>query len=224
MLINEIFSSIDGESRRAGELATFIRTVGCNLRCKFCDSKYTWGTEDTNRNMTIEELVNECKQFGNTNITFTGGEPLIQKDSDELINALADEGFDVSIETDGGIDFTERDWFKNNRENVWVCADYKCYASGMVDKMLPLQKFAKLREQDVLKFVVGSEGDLGLAYEVYSYIRSKGCNCYVYLSPVFGDIEPKRIVEFMKDHKMQGKVRFQLQIHKFIYPVDMRAV
>lgn len=224
MIINEIFSSIDGEARRAGELATFVRSVGCNLRCKFCDSKYTWGTEDTNRNMTVAEIVEECKQLGNTNVTFTGGEPLLQKDSDELIEALADVGFDVSIETDGGIDFTERDWFKNNHKNVWVCADYKCYASGMTDKMLPLDTFAKLREQDVLKFVVGSQKDLELAYEVYSYIRSKGCNCYIYLSPVFGDIEPKDIVEFMKDHKMQGKVRFQLQIHKYVWDKDLRGV
>ncbi len=224
MIINEIFSSIDGEARRAGELATFVRSVGCNLRCKFCDSKYTWGTEDTNRNMTVAEIVEECKQLGNTNVTFTGGEPLLQKDSDELIEALADAGFDVSIETDGGIDFTERSWFKNNHKNVWVCADYKCYASGMTDKMLPLDTFAQLRGQDVLKFVVGSQRDLELAYEVYSYIRSKGCSCYIYLSPVFGDIEPKDIVEFMKDHKMQGKVRFQLQIHKYVWDKDLRGV
>lgn len=224
MIINEIFSSIDGEARRAGELATFVRSVGCNLRCEYCDSKYTWGTEDTNRNMTVAEIVEECKQLGNTNVTFTGGEPLIQRDSDELIEALADAGFDVSIETDGSIDFTERDWFKNNHKNVWVCADYKCYASGMTYEMLPLDTFAKLREQDVLKFVVGSQRDLELAYEVYSYLRLKECNCYIYLSPVFGDIEPKDIVEFMKEHKMQGKVRFQLQIHKYVWDKNLRGV
>lgn len=225
MIINEIFSSIDGEAKRAGELATFIRTVGCNLRCSYCDSKYTWGHEDTNKEMTVSELVEECKKLGNKNITFTGGEPLLQKDADELINALADSGFEVSIETDGAIDFTTRDWFINNKSNIWVCADYKCYESGQTDKMLPLEKFAKLRPQDVLKFVVGSEEDLNLAYNVIDTLRNKySCNCYVYLSPVFGKIEPKRIVEFMQEKNMQGKIKFQFQIHKLLWDPNRRAV
>ena len=222
MIINELFSSIDGEARRAGELATFIRTSGCPLKCIFCDSKYTWEPEDTNRNMSVDEIVEECKKFGNHNITFTGGEPLVQKDADELIIRLASEGFDVSIETCGAVDFTEREWFKPDDEieygstlsRIWVCTDYKCYASGMTDKMLPVEKFAKLRSNDVLKFVVGSDDDLELAYEVISYIRNKGCDCYIYLSPVFGDIEPARIVEFMQERKLQHKIRVQLQLHK----------
>lgn len=160
MNINEIFSSIDGESKRAGELATFVRSVGCNLRCAWCDSKYTWGTESTNRQMTVEEIVKECEKLGNHNVTFTGGEPLIQADADELIMALAAAGFEVSIETNGAVDFTTRDWFINNFSSIWVCADFKCPTSGQTDKMLPLETFSKLRPQDVLKFVVGSHEDL----------------------------------------------------------------
>lgn len=224
MIINEIFTSIDGEARRAGELATFVRTVGCNLRCKFCDSVYTWNHEDTNKVMSCQQILEECKKYGVKNITFTGGEPLIQKDADELINLLADEGFDVSIETDGGVDFTERDWFINNKKGVWVCADYKCYASGMVDKMISLDKFAKLRDNDVLKFVVGSKEDLELAKKVIDYIREKGSNCYCYLSPVFSMIKPVEIVEFMQEHKMQDKIRCQLQIHKLIWDPNLRGV
>lgn len=224
MLINEIFSSIDGESKRAGELATFVRTVGCNLRCSYCDSQYTWGHEDTNKEMSVSELVEECKKLGNRNITFTGGEPLLQKDSDELINALAKEWFDVSIETDGGIDFTTRDWFINNYPNVWVCVDYKCPSSGMNSKMIGLDKFAQLRDIDVVKFVVGSNEDLECALQVMQHLRSKNCNCYFYLSPVFGKIEPVKIVEFMMDRKLQNKVRMQLQLHKIIWDVNKRAV
>lgn len=224
MLINEIFVSIDGESRRAGELAIFIRSVGCPLRCDYCDSTYTWGYEDTNKNMSVEEIVNYCKSTGINNITFTGGEPLIQKDSDELIEALAKEGFDVSIETCGAVDFTQRRWFKDNISNVWVCADYKCYESGEDKKMLPLGIFSRLRPNDVLKFVVGSKEDLNLAKSVIEELRNDNCECYFYLSPVFGKIEPVEIVDFMLENKLQNKIRFQLQLHKFVWDVNKRGV
>lgn len=223
MLISEIFSSIDGESRRAGELATFIRSVGCNLRCKYCDSKYTWEKDETTKNMTVDEIVKTCIELGNHNITFTGGEPLIQKEADNLIVSLACLGFDVSIETDGAVDFTLNPWFLLNSPNIWVCVDYKCYASGMTDKMLSIEKFARLRDYDVIKCVVGSKEDLELAYKVYSQVRSKGCNCYFYLSPVFGDIKGAEIVEFMKEKKMQDKVRVQLQLHKYFWDPQERS-
>lgn len=224
MNINEIFSSIDGESKRAGELATFVRSVGCNLACFWCDTKYSWGTEPTNRQMTIPEIVEECKKLGNHNITFTGGEPLLQKDSDELIVALARAGFEVSIETNGAVDFTVRDWFIDNNPSVWVCADFKCPTSGQTAKMLPLETFSKLRPQDVLKFVVGSQEDLSTALNVMTTLRANGCDCYFYLSPVFGMIEYADIIDFMKKHGLQHKIRFQLQIHKFVWNPTARMV
>lgn len=90
--------------------------------------------------------------------------------------------------------------------------------------MLPLEEFAKLRDDDVIKFVVGSKEDLNLAFNVVSKLRELNCNCYVYLSPVFGDIEPVEIVEFMKNNNMQNKIRFQLQLHKFIWDPQKRGV
>ena len=187
MVINEIFNSIDGESKRAGELATFIRTQGCCLSCDYCDSKYTWGKDDNCKNMTVDEIVNECYKWNCRNITFTGGEPLLQKDSDELIKKLDDKGFEVSIETCGAVDFTQRDWFNNLFNNIWVCADYKCRSSGQSDKMLPLDKFARLRGRDVLKFVVASFtpclvsgsfplgliGNTAMPFDAYSIAASK---------------------------------------------------
>ena len=223
MLISEIFSSIDGESKRAGELATFVRTVGCNLRCKYCDSKYTWEKDSTSKQMTVQEIVDRCNELGLQNITFTGGEPLLQKDADELIMTLANEGFNVSIETNGAVDFTTREWFINNTPNVWICADYKMPFSGATDKMLPLSTFAKLRPQDVLKMVV-AESDLPTALEVIKGVRNGGSECQFYLSPVFNEIEPKKIVEFMQKHRLQYKTRVQLQLHKFIWNPDKRGV
>lgn len=223
MVINEIFGSIDGEARRAGELATFVRTNGCNLRCSWCDSVYTWGGEKGS-NMTVDEIVAKCKELGNKNITFTGGEPLLQKDADDLVIALAKEGFDVSIETNGSVGWINRIWFTKDSTNPWICADYKAFSSGENDKMLPLTEFATLRECDVLKFVVGSRKELEHAYEVTQAIRGMGCKCYVYLSPVFGMIEPKEIVEFMQEKKWQDRVRAQLQLHKFFWDPNKRGV
>ena len=223
MIINEIFGSIDGEARRAGELATFVRTNGCNLKCSWCDSKYTWGVE-RGANMTVEEIVAKCEELGNKNITFTGGEPLLQKDADELIMALGTGGFNVSVETNGSVDWSERDWFKLKFQSMWVCADFKARSSGEKEKMLPMEKFATLRSWDVLKFVVGSRQELEDAYEVYQAIRKLGSTCYIYLSPVFGMIEPKEIVEFMQEKRWQDKVRAQLQLHKFFWDPNKRGV
>lgn len=222
MKINEIFMSIDGESRRAGELSTFVRTCGCNLRCPYCDSKYTWVENGTD--YTVDQIVDKCKELSVHNITFTGGEPLLQKDSDELITKLSENGFDVCIETNGSIDFTTRDWFIDNIPNVWVCADYKVPSSMESSAMLTYEKFSKLRDLDVIKFVVGNEEDLNKAFEIVKFLRNNDCNCYVYFSPIFGNIEPADIVEFMKNNLIQDKVRFQLQLHKFVWDPNKRGV
>ena len=224
MIINEIFSSIDGEARRAGELATFIRATGCPLRCSWCDTKYSWGSDPADQKLTVDEIVEKCKELDNNNITFTGGEPLIQDEADHLIVELADNNFDVSIETCGAVKWSDRPWFNDHMDNVWVCADYKAKSSGMQDKMLPIEEFATLRANDVLKFVVGSRDELEDAYKVSQEIRNLGSDCYIYLSPVFGMIEPKEIVEFMQEKKWQGKVRVQLQLHKFFWDPNKRGV
>jgi len=225
MLINEIFTSIDGEARRAGELATFIRSFGCLCACTFCDSTYSWAEKNNYKVMSVDEILKECDNYGVHNITFTGGEPLIQKDADELITTFAKAGYDVSIETSGAVDFTEKEWFKrpDMYPNVWVCADFKCPFSGAMDKMISIEKFAKLRENDVLKFVV-AHSDLPTVLEVIKQVRELGCNCYIYISPVFGEIDPKEIVEFMQANDLQNKIRVQLQIHKYIWDPNMRGV
>lgn len=222
MKINEIFVSIDGESKRAGELSTFIRTCGCNLKCPYCDSKYTWTEKGTE--YSVSEIVNKCKELGIHNITFTGGEPLLQPDSDELITQLAKNGFDVCIETNGSVDFTTKSWFTQNFSNVWVCTDYKGPSSNEETSMLAYDKFSLLRDVDVIKFVVGNKQDLEKCVEVIKFLRNHNCNCYVYISPVFNNIKPSEIVDFMKFNLLQDKIRFQLQLHKFIWDPNKRGV
>lgn len=217
MYVNEIFGSIDGEGLRTGELATFIRLAGCNLRCSYCDTCYALKITD-GKKMSIEEIIDEVKKIGYKNITLTGGEPLIHKDVDKLIDELIKNGFYVNIETNGAVDIAN--YLKNN---VLITMDYKTASSGMEEKML-VNNFKMLRENDVLKFVV-SEQDLESIKEILKTYKIKS---YIYLSPVFEKIEPKRLVEFLKGLHKEGintdKIRVQIQLHKIIWNPNERGV
>ena len=226
MLISEIFSSIEGEGIRTGYLATFIRAYGCNLRCKYCDSMYA--VDETidlfgNKNfkqMTVQDVINECKHIGNKKITFTGGEPLIQKDAKELIDRLLDEGFEVNIETNGAILIKDFIYFRNrDLSKLVITMDWKSPYSGMRDKMLE-ENLKELRPIDVLKFVVANKQDLD---DMKKIIKSCDLYCNIFVSPVFGKIEPFEIVDYLKQNNLQN-VRMQLQIHKLIWKPDMRGV
>lgn len=204
--VNEIFNSIDGEGRRAGELTSFIRLTGCNLRCTYCDSRYTFHEGEE---MEIEDIV---KKVSYKNVTLTGGEPLFQ-DVHDLLDGLTEH--DVNIETNGSILIIPY----MRHKNTWFTIDYKCGCSGMSKHMLE-ENFWALRAQDVLKFVVGSQDDLEQAHSVYSVYNPKA---QVYISPVFGKIEPRDIVAYMKQHNLQDW-RIQLQLHKFIWNPMKRGV
>lgn len=215
MNISEIFFSIDGEGKRAGLPVIFIRTYGCNIQCRYCDSAYAC-TEGEFRQMSIDDILGEVQQYNCNRITFTGGEPLLQKDARELLEALNKDGYDVNVETNGTVDVTPF----YDLENVWFTIDYKCPSSGMEPHMLYPELFNSMRSQDVLKFVVGCHEDLVKATEVIRSIDSKPA---VYFSPVFGWIKPSEIVTYMLATGLND-VKFQLQIHKFVWDKDKRGV
>ena len=159
LCVNEIFDSIDGEGKKAGQLATFIRLCGCNLRCSYCDTAYAF---NEGRHMDIADII---AQVSYPNVTLTGGEPLCQ-DIHVLLEGL--KGHSVNIETNGSMDIEP--YFKY--DHVWFTVDYKSLSSDMANRMLP-ENFEKLRPQDVLKFVVGDEADLRQALGVYQLYRPK---------------------------------------------------
>ena len=97
MKVVEIFNSIEGEGSRAGYLATFIRLYGCNLRCSYCDSVYSFTNNDYTE-MSIEEIINTVNGYNCKKVTLTGGEPLIHKDVDILVKELLTNGYEVNIE------------------------------------------------------------------------------------------------------------------------------
>lgn len=214
MKVIEIFNSIDGEGKRAGELTTFIRLAGCNLQCPYCDTKYSWSDKDATE-MSVLEIAEFVSRNGYTNVTITGGEPLIHPDIKVLLRALSMKGCDVNVETNGSIDI---DRFRC--PHVFFTVDYKCPSSGMEDKMC-FSMFNKLRGEDVLKFVVGSRDDLQTARRVTQLLDDH--SCLIYISPVFGQIEPAEIVQFMQEHRMEDW-RIQLQLHKFIWDPNKRGV
>jgi 7-carboxy-7-deazaguanine synthase len=225
MLINEIFSSIEGEGIRTGYLATFIRTYGCNLLCSYCDTLYAVKpeTEEDRKNafieMSVNEIVDKCKELGNTRITFTGGEPLIQKDADELINRLTEEGFEVNIETNGAEELEHHIDNWDNQERIIITMDWKSPSSAMRERMIT-SNLELLNNRDVLKFVVGTENDLQDMLEV---INSHELSCHIFVSPVFGEIEGSKIVEYLKEHDLQN-VRVQIQLHKVFWNPNERGV
>ena len=217
----EHFVSINGEGQFAGELALFLRFTGCNLRCDWCDTMWANEKDTTHTLMTVGQLTalakREAERFGLRRVTLTGGEPLLQKDIAELINALSAEGLLPEIETNGAVPLA--DLIKKCLPPPVFTMDYKLPSSRMEQKMCK-ENLILLKEDDTLKFVCASRGDLERAAEILESCRPV---CKVYLSPVFGRIDPADMVEYMKEKKL-GNVRLQLQLHKFIWDPNERGV
>lgn len=213
-LVNEIFTSIEGEGIRAGLICTFIRLYGCNLNCSYCDSGYACeGDEFTP--MTLEQIVERVRELGAPLVTLTGGEPLIHDGVLELVETLVADGFSINIETNGS---QEIDPYVNMRY-VMVTLDYKSHSSEMTPFMLT-HNIQKLRDTDVLKFVVGSQEDLEQMAEI---VFAHHDQANVFVSPVFGKIEPSEIVSFLIKRRLY-KCRTQIQMHKIIWPPELRGV
>ena len=212
----ELFDSIDGEGRRAGELTTFIRLSGCNLRCSWCDTAYSQNGLQGDY-YTIDDIIKKVESFGNKNVTVTGGEPLIHSDISSLFVELVNRGFDVNVETNGSIDITH--FIISDNNSLWFTMDYKPVSSGMNSHM-KLDRFLSLRPCDVLKFVVGSYEDLVCALGILEEYKP---SAQVYFSPVFGEIEPAAIVDFILHNELDN-CKVQLQMHKIIWEPNKRGV
>lgn len=217
MRIVEIFDSIEGEGKRVGKLATFIRLAGCNLNCTYCDTRYARSKED-GVPLGIDVILSRVNF---RRVTLTGGEPLMRMESELLIRSLLKNGHSVNIETNGSIDLSKfmllRDEISSTKD-LFFTMDFKLPSSGSMPWM-HYPNIQLLGENDVLKFVVGNESDLTVILEV---IRRYPTSAQIYISPVFG-FEPANIVNFMKVNKLHN-CTLQVQLHKVIYPVEMRGV
>ena len=216
--VAELFASINGESVRAGEPAVFVRFRGCNLACSYCDTKWANRPDCPVRMMTAEEIAEAADQTGIADVTLTGGEPLLQKDPDVLISRLTASGHRVELETNGSVSVEA---LSRLEPRPVFTLDYKLPGSGMESAMLT-ENYRFLAKEDSVKFVSGSRKDLERAAEIIERYRLTE-KCSVFISPVFGKIDPADIVAFLLERRMNG-VRLQLQLHKFIWDPEKRGV
>ncbi|NDL68638.1 putative 7-carboxy-7-deazaguanine synthase QueE [Anaerotalea alkaliphila] len=215
----EKFTSVNGEGPLCGQLATFIRFAGCNLKCSYCDTAWANDGDVPCAHMEPDEIHQHCKSIGIRNITLTGGEPLLQDGIDGLLVLLSrDRELHVEIETNGSVPL---DRFSTGENGPSFTMDYKLPSSGMEHRML-VENFKFLQGKDTVKFVAGNSGDLERAVQV---IREYGLvgRTNVHLSPVYGEIGLESMVAFMKDKGMNG-VNLQLQLHKIIWEPSRRGV
>ena len=209
--INEIFYSIQGESSAAGLPTTFVRLTGCNLRCTYCDTEYAFYKGE---DFTVEEAIQKVKERGCKLVEVTGGEPLMQKDVFPFMTQLCDKGFDVMLETSGSLPIEKVD------KRIKIIMDLKTPSSGMMNKNL-YENIEYLKPNDEVKFVIGTQEDYNWSKEqIEKFGLTEKAN--VLFSPVFNSIEPKQIVEWILNDKLN--VRFQLQIHKYIWEPETRGV
>jgi len=209
--VNEIYFSIQGESSKAGLPCIFVRLTYCNLRCTYCDTEYAFYE---GKDISIEQVIDEVKKYDCKLVEVTGGEPLVQEESIELMKRLCDEGYEVMLETGGSLSI------KNVDPRVMIIMDLKCPSSGMLKKNL-YENIDYIKPTDEIKFVIGNRED----YEWSKGIIEKynlPSKCSILISVVFGELEPITLAEWILQDKLN--VRFQLQMHKFIWDPTTKGV
>jgi 7-carboxy-7-deazaguanine synthase len=210
--VNEIYLSIQGESTWAGMRCAFVRLTACDLRCTYCDTAYAF-YDGVKR--TVGDILDEVLGLESALVEITGGEPLLQKNVLPLMRMLCDAGRTVLIETSGAHDIGGID------PRVHRIMDLKTPSSGECGRNLFLN-IPHLTRRDEVKFVIGSREDYEWSRaQIVEHGLARRCGAVLF-SPVFGRIEPVRIVEWMLEDKVEA--RFQLQMHKFIWDPAAKGV
>lgn len=211
MKITEIFESLQGEGVQIGQPTLFIRLTGCNLRCKWCDTQYAYeqGTE-----MSISEIIDQIKKFTCTQICITGGEPLTQNETGDLIDELLILDYPISLETNGSINI---DSVLDNHDKILISMDIKC-PSSQVESKMDLSNIKYLKPTDQLKFVIQDLNDYEFAKNILNEYEPK---CNIIFTPVDG-VDLKWLVEkVIEDNNVYSgselKVRVLPQLHKLVW-------
>ena len=207
----ETFLSLLGESTRAGLPAFFIRLTGCNLRCRWCDTAYAYEGGELR---SVEDLLAAASSHSPRLVLVTGGEPLLQEGALPLLAGLADDGFEVLLETNGSVPIRAVD------RRVRRIVDVKCPASGMADRM-DWRNLEWLDSSDEVKFVVADENDFAYALAVIRDHRLSE-RLPVLISPVFGLVPLKDAAAWIVISGLP--LRLNVQLHKYIWGPEVRGV
>ena len=212
LTINEIYFSVQGESTWAGLPCVFVRLTFCDLRCTYCDTEYAFYE---GKKRSLGEIVDDVLAYDCPLVEITGGEPLLQRNVLPLMTMLADADRTILLETSGAHDISAVD------PRVHRIMDLKTPGSGEVERNL-FSNIDYLTSRDEVKFVIGSREDYEWSRAQLREHRLVDRCRAVLFSPIFGRIDPREIVEWILADKLP--VRFQLQMHKFIWTPTQRGV
>ena len=209
--VNEIFFSIQGESSYAGLPCIFVRFTGCNLRCRYCDTRYAY---QEGRELSIPEIVEKIEAHPCALVELTGGEPLVQEDVYPLMEELLSLGYQLLLETNGSMNLGRVD------DRIVKIVDLKCPGSGESRSNL-MRNLELLNPKDQVKFVVGDHDDYLWARRIIMENGLSG-KCLLLMGPVFGRLTPRELAGWILDDGLD--VRLQLQLHKHIWDAEARGV
>ena len=218
----EIFKSIQGEATFAGTICIFLRLSGCNLRCTWCDTKYSYEVGEA-RTLTLKAILDQVAELGCEVVEVTGGEPLIHPETIALLEELTkDRRYDVLLETNGACALTKVS------TDVHIIMDVKCPSSAMHNKLLP-ENFGELKYNDDVKFVVSNREDFEYACSIIAQygIPSSGQNCI--FSPILGTLPPAELAKWLVEEYdgstqlASSRIKLGLQLHKILWPTDPRG-
>ncbi len=202
--ITEIFLSLQGEADAVGWPTVFVRLTGCPLRCSYCDTGYAFSGGEL---LTLEQIIDQVTDLEVSRVCVTGGEPLDQRLSQPLMRHLCDLGYWVSLETSGALPVDDVD------SRVTIVMDLKTPSSGEVVKNL-YSNIEHLKSGDQLKLVIADQSDYAWSKKIIRE-RPVAEGVSVLLSPVFGQLEPKELAQWIIDDRLN--VRMQLQLHKILW-------
>lgn len=202
--ITEIFLSLQGETRTVGLPTVFVRLTGCPLRCGYCDTAYAFHGGNW---VEIDDILKQVESYGAHYVTVTGGEPLAQKACLELLSALCDVGYEVSLETSGALDVSQVD------PRVVKVVDIKTPGSGEVEKNL-FANVEHLLPHDQVKFVICNQADYVWAKKMMQEYDLQN-KCEVLFSPSYHDQSAGELADWIIHDRLS--VRLQIQLHKYLW-------
>lgn len=211
MKFSEVFYSIQGESSWAGLPCTFLRLWGCNLRCSWCDTRYSY--EEKPFDLPLPQILQKVEGFASHLVEVTGGEPLLQEEVYTLMEMLLKRGYDILLDTNGSLDIGRVP------QGVVRILDIKPPKSGMSERM-EWENMERLRPTDEVKLVLVDKSDYQWAKGIvrrYSLLE----RVKVIFSPANGYLPLRKLAEWILEDGLGVRLGFQFQ--KFIWGKEARG-